>query len=84
MQKGDYPNFKVTGKDLPFSDADVGKRFEFTGKVKLDTLTPEGPTFVFEVLEINFPEKETGTIGSRKRKRNIAGAGVKITIETGD
>lgn len=82
LQEGNYPNFKVDHKDLPFTAADVGQTFEFAGKVKLDTLTAEGPTFVFEVLEIEFPEKEKGTIKSRRAKRQIqAGSGVTINIQ---
>jgi len=82
LQEGNYPTFKVDGKNLPFTAADVGQTFEFTGNVKLDAITAEGPTFTFEVLEIEFPEKEQGTIKSRKAKRNIkAGGGVTINIQ---
>ncbi len=70
MQAGDYPNFKVDHRDLPFNAADVGQTFRFSGTVKLDSLTAEGPTFNFEVLELDFPEKEAGTLKSRRRQRN--------------
>lgn len=82
LQKGNYPTFQVDHVDLPFSDADVGGRFEFTGTVKLDSIAPEGPTFTFEVLEVEFPEKEQGTIKARKAKRNIQASGVTINIGT--
>lgn len=82
LQKGNYPTFTVDHKDLPFSDADVGKRFEFSGTVLLDTIKPEGPVFAFQILEIEFPEKEQGTIKSRKEKRNItAGGAVTINVQ---
>lgn len=81
LQKGNYPTFQVDHVDMPFSDADVGKRFEFTGTVKLDGITPEGPTFTFEVLEIEFPEKEQGTMKSRKDKRMKAVGNVTISIQ---
>lgn len=71
LQEGNYPTFKVDGKDLPFVAADVGQTFEFAGKIKLDAITAEGPTFTFEVLEVEFPEKEQGTMKSRKLQRNI-------------
>ena len=80
MQKGDYPKFTITGKDLPFSDADVGKRFKITGTVKIDAILPEGPAFNFELLEIDFPEKTGSEADSRKKKRNLAAAGITITI----
>ena len=81
MQKGDYPKFQVTGQDLPFTDADVGKRFEFNGTVKIDGIAPEGPTLTFEVLELEFPEKEQGTIKSRKDKRMKTAGNVTINIQ---
>jgi len=82
LQEGNYPTFKVDHKDLPFTAADVGQTFEFTGKVKLDSITAEGPTFTFEVLAVEFPEKEQGTVKSRRVQRNIkAGGGVIINIQ---
>lgn len=81
LQEGSYPTFKVDGKDLPFTAADVGQTFEFSGKVKLDSITPEGPTFTFEVLEVEFPEKEQGTLKSRRDKRQKAAGGVTINIQ---
>lgn len=81
LQEGNYPTFKVDHKDLPFTAADVGQTFEFSGKVKLDALTPEGPTFTFEVLGVEFPEKEKGTLKSRKAERNIKAGGVTINIQ---
>lgn len=84
LQEGNYPTFKVDHKDLPFTGADVGQTFEFSGKVKLDAITAEGPTFTFEVLEVEFPEKEQGTMKSRKAKRQVqAGGGVTINITRG-
>ena len=80
LQKGNYPTFQADHVDLPFSDADVGSRFEFTGTVKLDSIKPEGPTFTFEVLEIDFPEKEQGTMKARKAKRQVRAGGVIINI----
>lgn len=80
LQEGAYPTFKVDHKDLPFTAADVGQTFEFSGKVKLDALTAEGPTFTFEVLEVEFPEKEQGTVKSRKAQRNIKAGGVIVNI----
>lgn len=82
LQEGNYPTFKVDGKDMPFVSADVGQTFEFAGKVKLDAITAEGPTFTFEVLEVEFPEKEQGTMKDRKAQRNIkAAAGITINIQ---
>lgn len=80
LQEGNYPTFKVDRKDLPFTAADVGQIFEFSGKVKLDALTAEGPTFTFEVLQVEFPEKAQGTLKSRKEKRMKAAGGVTINI----
>lgn len=80
LQEGNYPIFKVDHKDLPFTAADVGQTFEFSGKVKLDAITAEGPTFTFEVLSVAFPEKEQGTMKSRKTKRNIQAGRVTINI----
>lgn len=80
LQEGNYPTFKVDNKDLPFTAADVGQTFEFSGKVKLDSLTAEGPTFTFEVLEVEFPEKEQGTLSARRAKRMKTAAGVTINI----
>ena len=80
LQEGNYPTFKVDHKDLPFCAADVGQMFEFNGNVKLDSITAEGPTFTFEVLAIEFPEKEQGTMKSRKAQRNIKAGGVTINI----
>jgi len=80
LQKGNYPKFQADHVEMPFSDADVGKRFEFTGTVKLDSIAPEGPTFTFEVLEIEFPEKEQGTVKSRKAQRQIRTSGVTINV----
>jgi len=80
LQEGNYPNFKVDHKELPFTAADVGQTFEFTGKVKLDAITAEGPTFTFEVLEVEFPEKEQGTLRARKAKRQLQAGGGIITI----
>lgn len=82
LQKGNYPTFQADHVEMPFSDADVGKRFEFTGAVKLDSIAPEGPTFTFEVLEIEFPEKEQGTMKARKEKRlKRTGSGVNVFIQ---
>lgn len=81
LNKGDYPNFQVTKIGLPFSDADVGKRFEIVGTVKLDAITAEGPTFTFEVLEVEFPEKEQGTLRARKAKRQLQAGGVTINVQ---
>lgn len=80
LQEGSYPTFKIDGKDMPFTAADVGQTFEFAGKVKLDALTAEGPTFTFEVLSVEFPEKEQGTLKSRRAQRNIKAGGVTINI----
>lgn len=80
LQEGNYPTFKVDHKDLPFTAADVGQTFDFSGKVKLDAITAEGPTFTFEVLEVEFPEKEQGTMKSRKAKRQVQAGGVTINI----
>lgn len=80
LQEGNYPVFKVDHKDLPFTAADVGQTFEFSGKVKLDAITAEGPTFTFEVLQVEFPEKEKGTLKSRKNQR-MKTAGVTINIQ---
>lgn len=82
LQEGAYPTFKVDHKDLPFTAADVGQTFEFTGKVKLDAITAEGPTFTFEVLEVGFPEKEQGTVRSRKAKRQVQAGRVTIHISS--
>jgi len=81
LQEGNYPTFKVDHKELPFTAADVGHTFEFSGRVKLDAITAEGPTFTFEVLEVEFPEKEKGTMKARKDKRNVQAGGVTINIQ---
>jgi hypothetical protein len=82
MQKGDYPKLQISKVDLPFTDADVGKRFEFCGTVLLDNSPlAEGPTFNFEVLELEFPEKEQGTMKSRKDKRMKTAGNVTINIQ---
>jgi len=83
LQEGNYPTFKVDHKELPFTAADVGQTFEFNGKLKLDAITAEGPTFTFEVLEVEFPEKEQGTLKARKDKRTKAAGGVTINIQRG-
>jgi len=66
---GTGPKFTVDQISLPFTGVDIGQLFNCTGTVKLDAINPEGPTYVFEVLELGFPEMERGTLKIRKAGR---------------
>lgn len=70
LQVGDGPKFTVDHIKMPFTGVDIGQIFDFSGQVKLDAINPEGPTYVFEVLVIDFPGREQGTLKERKARRN--------------
>lgn len=82
FREGTQPKFQATHEDLPFTKADVDYTFGFIGKIMVDGMAPEGPCFTLKVLQIEFPEKEQGTLKSRKKKRMKTTSGVTINIQS--
>lgn len=70
LSTGDNPKFTVDNIAMPFTGVDIGQIFDMKAQVKLDAINPEGPTFVFEVLAVDFPGRTDGTMEGRKKARN--------------
>ena len=71
LSQGDNPKFTTERVPLPFTGVDIGQIFDMKAQVKLDAINPEGPTFVIEVMAIEFPGRNEGTIEGRKEERQV-------------
>jgi len=85
LKQGQFPVMSIEGVRLPFNDADIGKEYEITGLVRIDSIRPQGPVFTFEVHKIGFPDVEgKGKIEGRKAVKLAAQSGITVIINTGE